>query len=191
MKRWALLCAVMLLFAGAAAAQDDDSKVEVFGGYSYVRVNPGFGAPGLNFNGGSGSIAYKVFPMISLVGDFGGYHWSGSGSDATVVSYLFGPKASFHAGPVTPFVQGLFGGAHLSGTAGGCDVAGVRAEGSIIGGCGSGSDNAFSMALGGGLDWNATPHIGVRLIQAEYLMTRFLSNTQNNARISAGVTFRF
>jgi opacity protein-like surface antigen len=203
MKRWALLCAVTLLFAGAAAAQDDDSKVEVFGGYSYVRVNPGFGAPGLNFNGGSGSIAYKVFPMISLVGDFGGYHWGGSGDfsgeDATAVSYMFGPKASFHAGPITPFVQTLFGGTHISGS--GCDDccdtrvragrAGVRSEGD---GCGEsffGSDNAFSLTVGGGLDWNATPHIGVRLIQAEYYMTRFESNTQNNARISAGVTFRF
>jgi hypothetical protein len=44
------------------------------------------------------------------------------------------------------------------------------------------------------LDWNATPHIGVRLIQAEYLMTKFtdgLNDRQNNARISAGVVFRF
>jgi hypothetical protein len=47
------------------------------------------------------------------------------------------------------------------------------------------------MALGGGLDWYATRHIGIRLIQAEYYMTRFSSQTQNNARISAGVAFRF
>jgi hypothetical protein len=56
------------------------------------------------------------------------------------------------------------------------------------------SEDAFATALGGGLDWNATPHIGVRLIQAEYLMTKFtdgLNDRQNNARISAGVVFRF
>ena len=47
------------------------------------------------------------------------------------------------------------------------------------------------MTAGGGVDWNATTHIGIRLIQAEYLMTRFASETQNNARISAGVVFRF
>jgi hypothetical protein len=50
------------------------------------------------------------------------------------------------------------------------------------------------MALGGGLDWNATPHIGVRLIQAEYLLTKFndgANNRQNNVRVSAGVVFRF
>ncbi|MGA8767592.1 MAG: hypothetical protein WB559_11270, partial [Candidatus Acidiferrales bacterium] len=55
----------------------------------------------------------------------------------------------------------------------------------------SGSENAFAMTAGGGVDWNATTHIGIRLIQAEYLMTRFASETQNNARISAGVVFRF
>jgi len=194
MKRWALLCGAMLLFAGIASAQDD-SKVTVFGGYSYVRAdaNLGFTNTNLNFNGGSGSIAYNVVPWLGVVGDFGGYHWSGSGDfsseDATAFSYMFGPKVSMHTGPITPFVQALFGGTHLSGT--GCDggpSARVRPE---LPSCGSGSANAFSMALGGGLDWNATPHFGVRLIQAEYYMTRFFSVTQNNARISAGVTFRF
>jgi len=198
MKRLALLCGVMLLFAGAAAAQDD-SKVTLFGGYSYVRADESLlGTNGSsNFNGGSGSIAYKVFPMVSLVADFGGYHWSGSGdisgSDATAVSYMFGPKLSTHVGPVEPFVQTLFGGTHVSGSffcSDCCDTTRVHREG---GTCeeGSGSDNAFSMTVGGGVDWNVTPHIGVRLIQAEYYMTRFFSETQNNLRISAGVTFRF
>lgn len=191
MKRLALLCGAMLLFAGLAAAQDEAPKVEAFGGYSYLRVNPGFGAPGLNFNGGSGSLAYNLTPMFGVVGDFGGYHWSQSFADATAVTYLFGPKVALRHGPITPFAQVLFGGAHLSGSGGGCaGINGrVRSQGIIT--CGSGSDNAFAMAIGGGVDWNATEHIGIRVIQAEYLMTRFLSNTQNNARISTGVVFRW
>jgi hypothetical protein len=47
------------------------------------------------------------------------------------------------------------------------------------------------LAAGGGLDWNATTHIGIRVIQAEYVMTRFGGDTQNNARISTGVVFRW
>jgi hypothetical protein len=51
------------------------------------------------------------------------------------------------------------------------------------------------MALGGGLDWNATEHFGIRVVQAEYLLTRFgvvnPTDTQNNARISTGVVFRW
>lgn len=187
--RWALVCGIALLFAGAAVAQDEAPKVEAFGGYSYVRVNPGFGAPGVNFNGGSGSIAYNFTPMIGAVADFGGYHWSQSGADATIVSYLFGPKVAFRSGPVTPFAQVLFGGAHGSGSFfTTCATARVRPQAS----CGfSGSDNSFAMTIGGGLDWNATEHVGIRVIQAEYLMTRFISNTQNNARISVGVVFRW
>lgn len=187
------MCGAVLLFAGLASAQDEAPKVEAFGGYSYLRVNPGFGAPGLNFNGGSGSLAYNLTPMLGVVADFGGYHWSQSGVDATAVTYLFGPKVALRHGPITPFAQVLFGGAHLSGSAGGCDTViegRVRSQG-FVGGCGSGSDNSFSMTAGGGVDWNATQHIGIRLIQAEYLMTRFASETQNNLRISTGVVFRW
>jgi len=193
MKRLALLCGVMLLFAGLASAQDEAPKVEAFGGYSYVRVNPGFGFDGQNFNGGSGSLAYNFTPWLGAVADFGGYHWSNTDFDGTVVSYLFGPKIAYRHGPITPFAQVLFGGAHGSGsffsTCSDARVSKIRPQGD---GCTlSGSDNAFAMTLGGGVDWNATEHIGVRLIQGEYFMTRFFSETQNNARISAGVVFRW
>jgi opacity protein-like surface antigen len=182
MKRFGLLCGVMLLFAGLASAQDEAPKIEAFAGYSYLRVNPGFGNPGENYNGGSGSLAYNFTSNLGLVGDFGGYHWSQTGVDGTAVSYLFGPKFAIRKGPITPFVQALFGGAHVSFSS--CDS-----------GCGSESQNAFAMALGGGLDWNATAHLGIRLIQAEYVLTRFgvehSSDTQNDARISTGVVFRW
>jgi len=195
MKKLALLCGAIWVFAGLASAQDSP-KVEAFGGYSYVRANQG--GESENFNGGSGSLAYNLTPWLGVVGDFGGYHWSGSGAeagvDATVVSYLFGPKISYRRGPITPFAQVLFGGAHL-GLSGLCGAARVHREGEPEE-C-SLTQNGFAMTLGGGLDWNATPHIGIRLIQAEYLMTRFQGegndggNNQNNARISAGVVFRW
>jgi opacity protein-like surface antigen len=194
MKKLVLLCAATLLFAGIASAQDEAPKVEAFGGYSYLRVNPGLGAPGLNFNGGSGSLAYNFTPMLGVVADFGGYHWSQTGTDATAISYLFGPKVALRHGPITPFVQALFGGAHASGSANNCGsvIIGGRVHSQqAFGGCGSGSENAFAMTLGGGVDWNATSHIGIRVIQAEYLMTRFASDTQNNVRISTGVVFRW
>ena len=177
----------MLLFAGLASAQDEAPKVEAFGGYSYLRVNPGQNVNGTNFNGGNGSLAYNLTPMLGVVADFGGYHWSNSGADATAVTYLFGPKVALRHGPITPFAQALFGGAHGSGS-----------FFNVCNGCtGSGSENAFAMAIGGGVDWNATPHIGIRLIQAEYLFTKFdeggngRPSHQNNARISTGVVFRW
>jgi opacity protein-like surface antigen len=191
MNRLALLCGALLIFAGAASAQDFP-KFEAFGGYSYLHVNE-FNT-GYNFNGGSGSLAYNFTPMLGVVADFGGYHWSGPFEDEgnltiNVVSYLFGPRVSLRHGKFTPFAQALFGGAHGSFNAN--EVCDARVHGQ--GGCGSvsTSDNSFSLAVGGGLDWNATTHIGIRLIQAEYLMTQFLDTTQNNARISTGVTIRW
>jgi opacity protein-like surface antigen len=177
MKRLALMCGAMLLFAAVASAQDSP-KIEAFGGYSYLRANSD--GVGYNFNGGSGSLDYNLTPWLGVVGDFGGYHWSGSGAfageDSTVVTYLFGPKVALRHGPITPFAQVLFGGAHISASESGS---------------GSATANGFAMTLGGGLDWNATSHIGIRLVQAEYLLTRFDSESQNNARISTGVVFRF
>jgi opacity protein-like surface antigen len=192
MNRLALLCGALLIFAGVASAQDYP-KFDAFGGYSYLHVSEN--GVGENFNGGSGSLAYNFTPMLGVVADFGGYHWSGPfGEDENltinVVSYLFGPRVSLRHGKFTPFAQALFGGAHGSFNANeSCSDARVRGQG----GCGSGStsDNSFSLAVGGGLDWNATTHIGIRLIQAEYLMTQFLNDTQNNARISTGVTIRW
>ena len=183
MKRLALFCGALLLFAGVASAQDAP-KAEVFGGYSFLHVTNDGGSA--NFNGGTGSLAYNLTPWLGVVGDVGGYHWSQSSTDesANAVTYLFGPKISYRRGPITPFVQVLFGGAHLSSSETGCGSS-----------CVTLSQNAFAMTFGGGVDWNATPHIGIRVVQAEYLMTRFNdvtgNNQQNNARISTGVVFRW
>jgi opacity protein-like surface antigen len=183
MKRWALFCGVMMLFAGAASAQDI-SKVEVFGGYSYLRTD----TVGVdqNFNGGSGSATYNLKSWLGAVGDFGAYHWAQSGFDANVVTYLFGPRVNYRMGRMTPFGQALLGGAHISGSEL-TDCEGILR-------CNTSSQNAFAMAVGGGADWNATSHIGIRLVQAEYFLTKFddnLHNRQNNGRLSAGVVFRF
>lgn len=177
MKRWGLLCVGILLFAGIASAQDDP-KVEVFGGYSYLHTSVGGGVPGTNFNGGSGSVSFNPNRWLGIVGDFGGYHtgsFAGSGFSGSVISYLFGPKIAFRGEKVTPFVQALFGGARVSS--------------------GGASLNGFATALGGGFDYNATPRIGIRVIQAEYVLTKFNFGpgftSQNSARISTGVVFRF
>jgi opacity protein-like surface antigen len=195
MKRWGLLCAVIVLFSIGASAQEENPKVEVYGGYSLIHNSTNFASTGINFQGGSGSLSYNPNHWIGLVGDFGANHWSAAGVDATVVTYLFGPKLAYRTDKFTPFAQVLFGGAHLSGSANACDGVLVALQGGI--GCGTASENAFAMTVGGGLDWNVTPHIAIRPVQLEYLMTRFSgfgaagSDTQNSLRYGAGVVFRF
>ncbi len=174
--------------------EETTPKAEAFLGYSYLRANPGSPIGGINLNGGSGSIAFNANNWFGIVGDFGGYklsHLTVAGSpsvsaDGTLFSYLFGPRLSYRRHDrVTPFVQALFGGAHQGDvTAGGARVAG--------------SQNAFAMTAGGGLDLKVRRNVAIRLIQAEYLLTRFKDpasttgarGTQNNARVSTGIVFR-
>jgi outer membrane immunogenic protein len=179
MRRWALLCGVMLLSAVAASAQDAP-KVEVFAGYSYLHTSLSGTGVTASLNGGSASVSYNPNSWLGIVGDFGGYHGGGDefgdGVNGVVYTYLFGPKATFHVGRITPFIHTLFGGAHAS--------AGSR----------YGSENAFAMASGGGIDWNATEHLGIRVVEADYLLTTLDdggNNRQNNVRLSAGFTFRW
>ena len=185
--KWKLLVSLMavLSFFGATAKAQDVPKVDIFAGYSYVRKNPSTsGASSFSLNGGSASIAYNAKSWLSGVADFGAYHNGnilGTGTDGTLSTYLFGPRVSYHhSGRITPFGEVLFGVAHA-----GASIAGT-----------SGSDNAFAMSLGGGVDYRLTDRFAIRPIKVDYLMSRFSetgtgNQTQNNLRVSTGIVFRF
>jgi outer membrane protein OmpA-like peptidoglycan-associated protein len=59
------------------------------------------------------------------------------------------------------------------------------------------SEDTFAWTAGGGLDIKMRHHLAIRLIQAEYLMTRFqdystgATASQNDMRLSSGIVFRF
>ncbi len=185
-------------------------RVELFLGYSGVWAVPS-NASGNRIvwlSGGTGSIAYNVNRYLGIVGDVAGYpdtrlRMTGAGanpagtvnSSGSVFTYLGGPRISFRKFErVTPFVQGLFGDAHASKvTLSGC--TGVLCTPLP-------TEDAFAMALGGGLDVKVSRHIAIRAIQAEYLMTRFADlavgtsstgtrQTQNDVRLASGLVFRF
>ena len=176
MRKLACICGLLFLLTMSAAAQDFP-KVEVFGGYSYLHTS--VLGTGFNFNGASGSVAFNANHWFGIVGDFGGYHNGDFGVSTNAVTYLFGPKFSYRGNErITPYFHVLLGGAHISASFSGL----------------SGSDNAFAMAIGGGIDARIHPHVAIRVIQAEYLLTKFTdgdNDRQNNARISAGIVFRW
>jgi hypothetical protein len=159
-----LLIGILVVSALPAVAQD---KVEVFGGYSYMRFRPG---NDLNLNGWEASAQYKFRDWLGGVADFDGHYGSPSGIGTSVHTFLFGPQVSWPS-RVSPFAHVLLGGAHFS-------AAGF-------------GDTAFSMAIGGGIDTEIKQGISWRIIQGDYLLTRFGGETQNNGRISTGVVFRF
>jgi hypothetical protein len=182
-------------------------KVELFLGYSYLRAVPSVsdGNRLVWLNGGSASLALNFTRHWALVADIGGFDDSEVritstnspsvvvNSSGTVYTYLFGPRYSFrNHSRVTPFVQALFGGVHASevtlssGT--GCTGVGCIALP---------TENSFAMTAGGGFDIRLNHHFALRLIQAEYMMTRFedhstgASAMQNDMRLSSGIVFRF
>lgn len=186
LKLWVSLLAVLLFSAVSASAQESAPKVDVFAGYSYVQANPGVtGTDSFHLHGGNANVAYNITNWLGGAADFGGYtngNILSSGASGTFSTYLFGPRVSYrHYSRITPFGQVLFGAAHANAAAFNT----------------SGTQNAFAMTAGGGVDYKLFDHFAIRLFQAEYLLTRFHegtltgNKTQNNVRISTGFVFRF
>ena len=176
-------------------------KAELFLGYSYLRSVPTLetGNRLVWLNGGSASIAYNVNRYLGIVADVGDYTNSeirfqgayGSTVDVNdanggVISYLFGPRLSFRHERITPFVQALFGGVHASEVS----LANCTFSCTLLP-----EQSSFAWTGGGGLDVKVHRHIAIRVIQAEYMMTRFqdyaTGNTasQNDVRLSSGLVF--
>jgi hypothetical protein len=162
-----LLPVLGLLFLVPLSAQAQD-KVELFGGYSYMRLR---NSPSANLNGWEIAGQYKFTDWLGGVADFDGHYGSANAIGTSTYTYLFGPQISLPS-RVSPFAHLLLGGAHISQA-----------------GFGSSS---FSMAIGGGIDVGLFhDQLYWRVIQTDYLMTQFESHAQNNFRASTGIVIRF
>jgi outer membrane protein OmpA-like peptidoglycan-associated protein len=170
---------------------------ELFLGYSYIRLNTDTTVPPGNVSvsehfdmipGGTAQLSANINNWFSLAADVGGYGiWDVGGVNGKLFTYLFGPRFYLSHGKLSPFLNTLVGGARISSTLNipvGDTVFFNR----------SFHQNSFAAAGGGGLDWNVSRHVGIRLVQAEYLYTQFTDNRdnrQNNLRLSGGLVFRF
>ncbi|HWG59447.1 MAG TPA: hypothetical protein VN661_10420 [Candidatus Acidoferrales bacterium] len=164
LRKVALLLGLCLAFSVAANAQLlGGDQVEVFGGYSYMRLRT---SPGANMNGWELSGNYKFMNWIGGVVDLDGTY----GSGASVHSFLFGPQISFPA-RISPFAHVLFGGAHFSS--------------------GPVHDTSFAVGVGVGIDARIVPGIAWRVIEGDYVPTHFFGQTQNNGRLATGIVLRF
>jgi outer membrane immunogenic protein len=176
-----LLAAICV--APAVRAQEDLSRLELSGGYNYVRFNINAKVSGqppaqtFNGNGGGGELTYNVNRWLGILGDVSGTWATNSTSQGAAIPYVFGPRLSLRRGVVTPFVQVLFGG--------------VLTSSGIVQ---TGWQSHFAMTGGGGIDLKVSKHFSIRPVQAEYFLTKIpdgLNNRQNNFRLGAGIVFRF
>jgi len=191
MKKFLILLVFVSLFSVPLMAQDN-AKVEVFGGYQYLHTGSitisGTTIPNSSedWNGWNAAASYYFNKYLGVTGDFSGNYKTISGVSGHVYTYTGGPVVAYREGKLNPYVHALFGGIHLSGSALGS----------------SASIDGFTMAFGGGVDYQVHKHVSVRPIQADWIYYHFGSQTvasvaipsfsqSNNVRISTGIVFRF
>lgn len=174
MRKILLLLTVIVLSA-AAVAQESASKLDVFGGYSYFNGSTSGSAGRFNLNGWNSQASYNFSRWLGATADFGGYYGAPFGVSAHDYTFLFGPTVDFRVPHCTPFAHALFGVERFHAT--------------VVGG--SGSNSAFAMAVGGGLDIPVKGIFAIRAAQLDWLRTNHFNASQNNMRLSTGVVFRF
>ena len=167
----------------------ETSKVEVFGGYSYLNVDTNKLTSRQNANGWEASVDSKMNNWFAVEGDFSGYYKSGIDASSVDIFSASLHDFAFAAGPrieVRPlFFHALAGVSHLTGT----DFGFSR------------SQNSFAGAFGGGVQWKVAPQWAVR-VSADYVLTHHnlpdlldistgSTMRQNNYRVSVGVVYLF
>jgi opacity protein-like surface antigen len=157
----------------------------------------------LNCAGGGGTIAYNLSSLVGIAADLGGCkifsnaYGLGNTVDGNEFTYLFGPRLTYRSGgKLEPFGEVNFGGVRVSvsckSSASNCNAA---TGGNTY------TKNAFALTVGGGVQFKLSRKFSLRLIQAEYLYTRFgnncalaacnNNNSQNSFRLKSGIVINW
>ena len=173
----------MLLRAQALLVEDGDlTRIELGANFNYFHANAPPGQCGcFSLYGGSFTTAFNLRRTLAIVADVAvahANHVDNTDQNITIVNYLFGPRYTRRTSSrFVPYGQVLFGGAKE-------DVNFLF----VI------NRNAFGLAAGGGVTTRLNHRFGLNLVQADYVYTRIPnahSNSQNNIRISTGLTYHF
>jgi hypothetical protein len=152
-------------------------ELEVFGGYSYLRVDsPSFGfSDYTNLSGWNAAItAPHLYEQLGLTVNASGNY----GPGLKVYNFLLGPQITFEKGPIQFYANLLFGKAETK-----IAVKEVgRNEATSVG---------RGVALGGGVEINVTRRFAVKLLDADYIYAKTFGVSQPNIRISTGLVYRF
>jgi opacity protein-like surface antigen len=223
MRRLFVFAGALLLAAVTAVAQDSEGypRVETAPAFTYVHNSPILGgSQSFNCYGFGGTIAYNFTSLIGLAADLSGCRVAGLDNTYGIGSkvhvgegtYVFGPRFTFrHFGKLQPFLEVNFGVEHVdvrcnNGNAGNAcgslsAVQPLPTDAVVIvpinPNATSYGQNAFALTVGGGLNIKFNKKIALRLVQAEYLYTRFgndcqfavcsNNNSQNSFRLKSGI----
>ena len=179
------LAVVCLALPSNATAQG----LELTGGWTHVTGN--FGTDGFNLGAG-----WNFTPKVMVAADYdtawddsriGTFDITSIGavtSKAHLQNYMFGPRIFFGSGTVRnrtfhTFAEAEFGLSHLNSTISQPALPDL-----------STSDTAFSWMLGGGADYNISPHWVARG-KLDFLRTHLSDAGQSRLRLAIGVAYTF
>ena len=155
-----------LLLVGMLCEPTFAQRVEIFGGAQYEHLEHSYNAVGWN-----AALTGNFKHVLGITADVSGVYNSHR-ANSSVYTYTAGPVVTARLPVIQPFVHALFGGVTFSS--------------------GRVNNNAFAMFVGGGLDIGLRKGIGLRLVQADWLMTKFNNQSQNSqGRVSAGLVVKF
>jgi opacity protein-like surface antigen len=178
MKRKHYLIALLLLTvcSGALFAQEKEEipKVEVFGGYALLH------SEGSNLNGWKTGVGFTINRWSAIAVEADGYYLSETlpegKLDKSEHSVIAGPHFSFrNKSKIVPFTYALAGVAWESRS-----LAGEKESGT-----------GFAFETGGGLDWDVSKKVSIRLIDVGASVTDIAGNTTVKPAFTAGVVFKF
>ncbi len=165
---------VALLLVPFPATAQNTPAAEVFGGYSHLVGN--LSNSTFNLNGFDGSVEENLNKWFGGKLDVSSQFGTEAGYKVNSQTIAYGPVFSYRKDPkVTPYAEGLLGAVR-----GSAEYLGV-----------SRPEYKFGALLGGGVDVRLNDRVSLRVVEVDYLMTRFSAATQDNIRISAGFVFRF
>ncbi len=168
-------CAVVVFYlAVSSLASCQESKADLFGGYSYLNIDTNGLTSRQSANGWEASISGNVIPWFAVETDVSGYYKNrilGSAVNVRDYSFAAGPRFNFR--PF--FVHALLGADRLSAV--------------------SAAQDSFTGVLGGGIQWKVHGPVSVR-VSADYAFTNHNifggpAYAQNNVRASAGLVYSF
>ncbi|HEY2546082.1 MAG TPA: PKD domain-containing protein, partial [Candidatus Acidoferrum sp.] len=160
-------------------------KFEIAGMFNYVNFDPGGGFNNFNAFGGSGAFTWNASRWIGFTEELGGLSYDRNVNGSTIhggtTTFLLGPRLNLRKFDYfVPFAEFLLGGSH----------AGPPMTG-------AGSQTAFALAAGGGVDIALTRNIVWRFAEIDYFMTNFSgpsvggNSRQDNVRFGSGIVLRF
>jgi hypothetical protein len=196
-KRYQVFIAGMgLVFATVHCLTAQSNTAEVFGGYSYAKINPESNLPKENAHGwmgGAGAYANKwIGAGFEAAAQFGTISAPGGGPSPSFkeYSYMVGPQLRFlnkkqaQAG-VKILLGGVFGQVRLDSSTNAAQAQALSAAG-----IGNFDQTKFAMLLAFPVDVSVTKLIGIRA-EPGFYRTSFNREHQGNFRLSIGPVFRF